>query len=343
MTEKLAAARRRIAELEAEMQQREDLEDLEAQIRRLEDIRAPIVEPVAPPAARLVRRAPKTRELPTYKGKSIKEAQDFFYQAELKWREDGGITWATDAAKVTHCASCFEGIARDIWKRRERSVGVNTTDWETFVEFMKDSILDPENRSNDALAKFKDAKQRPGQSVQSFVSYLDSLSDDLGYTGSPRERDDLFSGLRQEIRDEINRQGNAPREREKLISAAVRVENNLNQSARRERNDEPTGQRKEGNWRKERGDNKGKRKRSVSPSRGSHNRGGESIATGSNAVPASGSVRPGVTCFTCQKEGHYATTCPNRGKSTCYNCNKSGHKAYECPEPKKPGNGRAPQ
>ena len=60
------------------------------------------------------------------------------------------------------------------------------------------------------------------------MSYLDSLSDDLGYTGSPRERDDLFSGLRQEIRDEINCQGNALREREKLISVAVRVENNLN-------------------------------------------------------------------------------------------------------------------
>jgi len=106
----------------------------------------------------MARRAPKTRELPTYKGKSIKEAQDFFYQAELKWRKDSGIIWATDAAKVTHCASCFKGIARDIWKRRERSVGINTTDWETFIEFIKDSILDPENRSNNALAKFKDAK-----------------------------------------------------------------------------------------------------------------------------------------------------------------------------------------
>jgi hypothetical protein len=76
----------------------------------------------------LVRRASKTRELPTYKGKSIKEAQDFFYQMELKWRKDGGITWATDAAKVTHYTSCFKGIARDIWKYRERLVGVNTTD-----------------------------------------------------------------------------------------------------------------------------------------------------------------------------------------------------------------------
>jgi hypothetical protein len=83
-------------------------------------------------------------------------------------------------------------------------VGINSTDWETFVEFIKDSILDPENRSNNALTKFKDTKQQPGQSIQSFVSYLDSLADNLGYTGSLRERNDLFSGLRQEIRDEIN-------------------------------------------------------------------------------------------------------------------------------------------
>jgi hypothetical protein len=110
----------------------------------------------------LVRRAPKTRELPTYKGKSIKEAQDFFYQVELKWYKDGRITWTTDVVKVIYYTSYFEDIARDIWKYRKQSVDINSTDWETFIEFIKDSILDPENRSNNALAKFKDTKQQPG-------------------------------------------------------------------------------------------------------------------------------------------------------------------------------------
>jgi hypothetical protein len=130
LAEKLEAARRRIAELEEEVRMRGELETMEAQIRDLERTtttattqRTPVVHTVTHP----IRRAPKTRELPTYKGKSIKEAQDFFYQAELKWREDGDITWTTDAAKVTHCASCFEGVARDIWKRRERIVSVNNT------------------------------------------------------------------------------------------------------------------------------------------------------------------------------------------------------------------------
>jgi hypothetical protein len=78
--------------------------------------REAIVTPTLYPAYR----APKTRELPIYKGKSIKEYQNFFYQVELKWREDKDITWVTDVNKVTHCVSCFEGTARDVWKRKER-------------------------------------------------------------------------------------------------------------------------------------------------------------------------------------------------------------------------------
>ena len=130
LADKYEAARRRIAELEEEIRMRNELEEMEAQIRWLESTNAsadPVREPVVPQAVPLVRRAPKTRELPTYKGKNIKEAQDFFYQAELKWREDGDITWDTDAAKVTHGVSCFEGIPRDVWKRRERSIGVDNT------------------------------------------------------------------------------------------------------------------------------------------------------------------------------------------------------------------------
>jgi hypothetical protein len=79
ITEKLAAARYYITKLETEMQQREDLEELEAQIRYLENIRISDIESVISPAVPLVQRAPKIRELPTYREKSIKEAQDFFY------------------------------------------------------------------------------------------------------------------------------------------------------------------------------------------------------------------------------------------------------------------------
>ncbi len=228
VAEKLEAARIRIAELEAEARARAELEVMQDRIRQLEGASlstAPIRDPIVSTAVTPLRRAPKTRELPIYKGKTIKDAQDFFYQAELKWREDDDITWSTDAAKVTHCVSCFSGIARDVWKRRERLVGVDNTNWEEFVEFMKDAISDPSNRSLDAIKRHDTAQQRSYQSVQSFVSYLDSLEDELGYTDDLQRRNFLLAKLKPEIRQEVDRQGEIPTRRERLISLAIRIEN----------------------------------------------------------------------------------------------------------------------
>jgi Zinc knuckle len=350
LADKLEAAQRRITELEEEARLRTELEAAETQIRQLEGANPPANAaadaqrvPVVSPAAYSVRRAPKTRELPTYKGKNIKEAQDFFYQAELKWREDGDITWDTDAAKVTHCVSCFEGIARDVWKRRERMVGVDNTSWEDFVEFMKNAISDPGNRNLDAITKHEEAQQRPHQSVQSFVSYLDSLEDDLGYVDGQQRRNHLLAKLKPEIRKEINRQGEIPKDRERLIALAVRIENHLSlfneTPARRE---EHTGHRRGREVANNKGENRHKRDRSRSPQRESSKRRSDGVATGANSTPTPGTRgRNDVVCFKCKKEGHYATACPTL---LCYNCKKPGHKAYACPQPKRQqGNDNAPQ
>jgi hypothetical protein len=340
LAEKLAAAQLRIRQLEGEARQRVELANMEAQIRQLEGASAESIarrEPEVDGRATPYRKAPKTRELPIYRGKTIKEAQVFFYQAELKWREDGDITWSTDAEKVTHCVSCFEGVARDVWKRKERSIGVNTTSWEDFVEFMKNSISDPGNRSLDAIEKHEKAHQREGQSVQSFVSYLESIEDDLGYADDQQQRNHLFGKLRPEIRMEINRQGNVPPNREQLIAQAVRIENHLRLFNKTTESEvEPKG------YRKRRDDEVRKdnaRARSQSPKREISR--SSSVTTAPNSTPIIGSRASSfVTCFRCHKEGHYASACP---LAVCHNCKKPGHKAYLCPEPKRSGNESAPQ
>jgi hypothetical protein len=348
LAEKLEAAQRRITELEEEQRKKNELEALEARIRQLqgavgvytvhqrEDGATPALYPVR-------RRAPKTRELPIYKGKTIKEHQIFFYQAELKWREDMDLTWITDAEKVTHCASSFEGTARDVWKRREQMIGVNNTSWEDFKTFMKDAIADPGNRSMQSLTAYEKAAQRPNQSVQSFVSYLDSLEEDLGYAGTPQSRDILLAKMREEIREEINRQGNASTDREELIAQAVRIENFMGLYSKKsvdyegqrghKRKAEEEGGRRDGN----------KRERSRSPRRDISRRRYDTAATGVNSIPTTtGNGRKEITCFKCQKVGHYATACPSQ--ISCYNCGKPGHKSFSCPEPRRQsGNASAPQ
>ncbi len=351
LAEKLEAARLRIAELEEEQRKRDELEALEEQIRQLQStVGTPAVpqrETIVTSTQYPIRRAPKTRELPIYKGKTIKEHQNFFYQAELKWREDGDITWVTDADKVTHCVSSFEGTARDIWKRKERMVGVDNTNWEDFVEFMKNAIADPGNRNIQSVLAYERAAQRENQSVQSFVSYLDSLEDDLGYTGSAQSRNNLLAKLRTEIQEEINRQGNPPEDREELISLATRIESHQGFYGEKAsgRGDSKNHKRK-----REGGDDgrdgksyQGGKDRSRSPRRDAGQRRPDIAATGVNIIPMTGAKgRDEVTCFKCRKPGHYATACPTQ--VTCYNCGKPGHKSFSCPEPKKqPENASAPQ
>ena len=91
------------------------------------------------------------------------------------------MTWDTDAAKVTHAVSCFQGTARDIWKRKERSIGVNNISWEGFEEFMRNAISDPDNRTMTALQMHERAYQKADQTVQEFVFILDEHKDELGY------------------------------------------------------------------------------------------------------------------------------------------------------------------
>ena len=49
-------------------------------------------EPILPMQRMYTARAPKTRDLMQYHGRSFKEARSFFESAELKWRADRGIT-----------------------------------------------------------------------------------------------------------------------------------------------------------------------------------------------------------------------------------------------------------
>ena len=339
LAEKLEAAQRRIAELQEEQRKKDELAALEEQIRQLQgSVDMTTVRPreaIATPTLYPARRAPKTRELPIYKGKSIKEYQNFFYQAELKWREDRDIIWVTDTNKVTHCVSCFKGTARDVWKRRERQEGVDNTSWEDFVDFMKNAIADPGNRNVQSVLAYEKAAQRPNQSVQSFVSYLDSLEDDLGYAGSPQSRNNLLAKLRPELQEEINRQGDPPEKRERLISLAMRIKNYQGfYGEKSSGHGEQRGHKRKREEEDNRRDGRDRRDRSRSPQRDARGRRPDTAATGVNNIPTTGAKgRDEITCFKCKKNGHYASTCPSQ--IICYNCGKPGYKSFACPEPRK--------
>lgn len=343
----------RIRRLEARKERAQTIQALEDRIdeleREAESNASPTPTPL-PEAAPLPHyRPPKTRELRTYRGKSLREADNFFYDAELKWKEDQGYTWRSDDAKITHCVSAFEGLPKEMWRRKEKSGGTRGFTWNEFVQFMKDSIMDPVNRTTSAVEELDRCQQREDQTVQQFVSYLESRLDECQVYDDYLKRNYLLPKLRRALRAEVKRQAIIPKGYEALIALATRLDNNLRgedfsgehlQSAqarshgqKRERSKSPKSLQRNNShhvprtsWRDQR---KGK------PS--SYRR-----ASSANRTPL-GPPMPilpdlsKIQCYTCKEMGHFATTCPRRvgpvrerPQVRCYNCDQLGHTARDC-------------
>ncbi|KAJ8067159.1 hypothetical protein OCU04_004528 [Sclerotinia nivalis] len=89
---------------------------------------------------------PKLQKLPSYKGLNIGEAKDFFFQAELMFRNDDGYYFSTDQKKIDYVIQYFQQQPFAVWCRYKASTTNSNMSWEEFKEYMCDVILDKGNR-----------------------------------------------------------------------------------------------------------------------------------------------------------------------------------------------------
>lgn len=73
----------------------------------------------------------------------------------------------------------IRGEPRDRWRAREQDQGRDQATWQAFPEFLLDLIQNPVNRQLNTAQKYADARQRTGQSVHAYVTYIEGLEEEL--------------------------------------------------------------------------------------------------------------------------------------------------------------------
>lgn len=69
----------------------------------------------------------KIKDLDTYHGKSLREAQTFILNAERRFRIDRGRQFRTDANKVDYCVLAFRRDPTRKWNAYESRAGPERT------------------------------------------------------------------------------------------------------------------------------------------------------------------------------------------------------------------------
>lgn len=285
-----------------------------------------------------IRSAPKPPAPVFYEGKTLEALRNFERECDIAFRS-APYAHPTDVSKVIYGVSYCRGDARTRWDAHERVIGKDKSTWSEFIEWLRDGVEDPVNRGSTAYRKLHEAMQREGQSVQSFVTYIESLEKDVAPIDSMHRMHNLLNKLSVDVRDQINAFEVAPTNYDEMISAAARIEEHI----RKNRNPLANIRRLEARMTKAenggqsttiavgdkfvtlpsfneatqipvvRGRGNGFRGRGRGGN-GYRGRGGN--ASGVNATPVTSQVteafnpNAGIRCFKCSKMGHYSTSCP---------------------------------
>ena len=171
----------------------------------------------------------KPRDVPPYKGKTIREHQRFRTAIELAHRL---LRIEDDGTRINHALQYVECDARDLWMDQQDAGERSAATWTQFLEFLLDQIKSPEFRQIDIAMRYSRAMQKPDQTVQAFATYLHALEIQIQ---PPFAEEHLamtfFTKLRPEIRTAItNNSTSIPMVRREMVDKAIVVEQGLKQA-----------------------------------------------------------------------------------------------------------------
>jgi hypothetical protein len=241
-----------------------------------------------------------------YKGENLKEATIFLRSLATIFKIDPR-SFATDQKRVLYAVTWLTDKPQEDWMVH----GDDDMAWDEFESFIMNCVADPVNRSLDVGQSYEDARQKEGESVNSFAMHLSTLESQFhdSYTEAQRTRH-LFNKLRNNIREQISLKADVPNNRRDLIAMASRLEN---AQKPRSQHRAVTGDRPPRD-----GGAAGKKRKGPgkdSPSQ-AHGRPNDKGSGGSAPKPFNAGDQRKIYCYNCGQEGHKSHDCRNPRKES---------------------------
>jgi hypothetical protein len=260
--------------------------------------------------APLRHKAPRHMDPDPYEGKSQKELTEYLQACNrvFDYDERG---YPDDQSRIKWAATFLRKEPANAWERfrRQKPDGLSQMDWEQYKTFLENLQLEPTSRRVLKALQHENAKQRPQQPILEFVNYLEEKEEYMEPFTETQKRDILFNKISDEIRKDIMKNGRTSdlKTREDVISAVAL----LQQAYPRKPAGDPPAKDKRDNKDKPRYEKKNS-ERNTGDRPDSHGK-RDKTKDNPNKVPVKGSTQflDNVTCYSCNKKGHYASRCPN--------------------------------
>ena len=248
-----------------------------------------------------IRSSLRPKEPNPYSGKSLKEHREFIRDCRIAFQLTPE-NYPTEPSKVLYAMQYLQHDPRDAWwVHYDNMRQADDLNFDDFSNFLLNELSDPINRGLDTAMRYHSAGQRKDQNVCSFTTYLETLEAQLEPYSENHRVQHLYAKLRPEIQTAITDFHQVPSTRSELISLAMTLERNLQRKgALRAPDKRAAGD----------ADRPSKRHRPAMQQRkGSPHR--AQSERGKRDRRAQRDVSE-VTCYNCNKKGHYSTTCPDK-------------------------------